>query len=145
MDTHTQQTEPKLKATLFSQYDSRGDGEDISHLSEQQRANLWIVKGNVGVSSKCIWGHMTGTVTSGCASSYPHDGGDFNRCLLLLEAVPEWKPRMAEMAAHGDVWAKLASNWESITAAFIEEAGLNYSKSNQASQAYALIKAARGL
>lgn len=139
-DTEKNQTQSTVKATLFSQYANTSPGEDISHLNEQQRANLWIVRGNVGSSSKCIWAHMTGTITSGGEDRYPRDLGDFNRCLLLLEAVPEWKARIPGMGAHGPEWDSLASNWDKLTQSLIDEVGLNFSKGNNAPMTYALFK-----
>lgn len=127
-------------AKLIRQSTSTTEGEDISHLTEQQRANLWIVRGSTGLSSERIWAHMTGTVTEGRTTNYPHDPDDLNRCLLLLEAVPEWKARMGEMAAHGPVWAALAARWDEIAQCFIDEVGLNWSKGNRASKTYDLMK-----
>lgn len=128
-----------MKARLITQYNQRDDGLDISHYSEQQRANLWIVSGSVGESSKRIWAHMTGTTTSGI-DSYPSDPDDLNRCLLLLEAVPEWKQRMPEMASCGPVWAALAARWDEISQSFINEVGLNWCKSTRATATYQLMK-----
>jgi hypothetical protein len=140
IDTENKQTQSAIKATLISQYANTSPGEDISHLNEQQRANLWIVKGNVGSSSKCIWAHMTGTITSGGEDRYPRDLSDFNRCLLLLEAVPEWKARIHGMGAHGPAWDRLASNWDRLTESMIDEAGLNFSKGHNAPLTSALFK-----
>lgn len=113
---------------------------DISHFDLTKRANLWILKGRVGLSSSCIWGHMTGTICEGNNSHYPRDIGDFNRCLLLLEAVPEWNPRMSEMSAHGPVWAALAEQWNNLKELFIEEAGINFSLSSSAPKTSALLR-----
>lgn len=33
-------------------------------------------------------------------AAYPHDPDDLNRCLLLLNLIPEWAPRIREMAQH---------------------------------------------
>lgn len=140
MNTETQQA--PIKATLLSQHSSTSPGEDISHLNEQQRANLWIFRGNVGNSSKCIWAHMTGTINSGGDHSYPRDLGDLNRCMLLLEAVPEWKARIQGMGAHGPIWDALASNWDKITETFVDEVGLNFSKGHDAPRTYDLFRQA---
>lgn len=116
------------KAMFLTQYHRTLDCQDISHLSVVQRANLWMLDGSTGLSSKCIWGHMTGTRTEGNAINYPSDLGDFNRCLLLLEAVPEWRERIHEMKAHGPYWAALADVWEELTQLFLEDLGLNWLK-----------------
>lgn len=46
-------------------------------------------------------------------AAYPHDPDDLNRCLLLLNLIPEWAPRIREMAQHSQEWAALVSSWES--------------------------------
>lgn len=130
-------------AKLIFQRTRGTNGEDISMLTEMHRANLWIARGSVGLSSKRIWTHMTGTITSGNTSDYPYDPDDLNRCLLLLEAVPEWKARMGEMAAHGAVWAALAARWDEITQSFLDEVGLNWSKADTAKKTYDLMQQVR--
>lgn len=128
-----------MMAQLFTRY-GRDDGENIDHLDERQRANLWMVRGLIGSSSKRIWAHMTGTIIEGNTADYPYDPDDLNRCLLLLEVVPEWKPRMSEMAAHGPVWAALSARWEEISQCFIDEVGINWSKADTARKTYDLMK-----
>lgn len=128
-----------MKATLIKGYSKRVTHEDISHLPEQQRANIWIVKGETGSSSKAIWAHMVGVSVDGYAHS-PSDPADLNRCLLLLEAVPEWKERMHEMAAHGGEWVGLSARWDELTHNFISEVGLNWCKGDRAPTTYALMK-----
>ena len=86
---------------------------------------------------------MTGTITSGKTTDYPYDPDDLNRCLLLLEAVPEWKSRMPEMAAHGAVWAALAARWDEIVQSFVDEVGLNWSKGGHARKTYDLMHEVR--
>lgn len=64
-----------------------------------------------GASSKCIARHMMGLPTDG---SYPHDAGDFGRCEDLLNAAPELRSRMAEMASVNEYWKALAPKWDEI-------------------------------
>jgi hypothetical protein len=108
-----------------------------------QRVANWIVNGRVGSSSKAIWLHMTGTPTEG-EYSHPYDPDDLNRCLLLLDLIPEWKPRMSEMAVHSIAWAALAERWEEITACFLEEVGLDWCNGNSAQKTYAMMKQVLG-
>lgn len=117
-------------ARLITQHDRtlKLNGRDVSHLSIRRRANLWVLDGSTGLSSLCIWGHMTGTRTEGHTTHYPNDLADFNRCLLLLEIMPEWRERMHEMKAHGPFWSALADVWEELTHLFLEDHGLNWLK-----------------
>jgi hypothetical protein len=47
---------------------------------------------------------------------YPHDGGDLGRCIGLLDAVPEYRERLAEMKAIGPEWAALIDHWPELEA-----------------------------
>lgn len=69
--------------------------------------------GGTGASSKCIARHMMGLSTDG---SYPLDGGDFGRCEALLDAVPELRQRLPEMAEVNRYWSALVPRWEEIRA-----------------------------
>lgn len=73
----------------------------------------WMITGRTGASSKCMAAHLTGRPNDG---SYPHDGGDFGRCLRLLEAVPELRDRLPNMETAGRAWAALASAWDELEA-----------------------------
>lgn len=74
-------------------------------------ALIWALGDGVGQSSKCIAQHLMGLKPNG---SYPSDGGDFMRCEGLLDAVPEFRDRIGEMASVNAYWAALAPAWESI-------------------------------
>lgn len=108
-----------------------------------ERAQAWLLNGRVGLSSKAICSHMTGNVEQD-RWNYPSDPDDLNRCLLLLDLIPEWKGRMSEMAQYGKRWAGLAANWTSITDCFINEVGLNWSHGDKASRTYSRMKEALG-
>lgn len=109
----------------------------------EQRATKWLRDGQVGMSSRAIHDHMLGLAPRN-GFPYPHDPDDLNRCLLLLDLIPEWKPRMGEMAQHNPQWAALAATWESITEAFLREAGLDWRYSNHTPETYALMRRALG-
>lgn len=120
-------------------------GYDTTMPSQDQpvmiRANAWIVDGDVGASSRAIWSHMMGTPCHEMPA--PRDLDDLNRCLLLLDLIPEWSPRMLEMARYPE-WKSLAGRWGVIAAAFLEEAGLNWSKDRPAPRTNDLFRQARG-
>lgn len=45
---------------------------------------------------------------------WPWDEYDFGRCVRLLDAVPEAREHLHELAAHGPVWAALVREWASL-------------------------------
>lgn len=109
----------------------------------EQRATKWLRDGQVGASSRAIHDHMLG-LRPRDGFSCPHDPDDLNRCLLLLDLIPEWKPRMREMEQHSPQWSGLAANWESITEAFLREVGLDWQHGSEAPETYALMRRALG-
>lgn len=83
--------------------------------SAELRAAKWAAAGKTGVSSLAMLAVMTGErpKTSFC---YPHDGSDLGRCIGLLDAVPEYRERLAEMKAIGPEWAALIDHWPELEA-----------------------------
>ena len=73
----------------------------------------WALGKSTGASAKCIARHMVGLDTDG---SYPHDGGDFGRCEMLMEMVPGIRQRLHEMAEVNRYWALLVPRWNEIRA-----------------------------
>lgn len=122
-------------------YDTSMPGADKSIA---ERASAWMLNGRVGMSARTIYGHMMGIDSE--RHSYPHDPDDLNRCLLLLELIPEWRSRMQEMAVYGKQWAGLAKNWSEITGCFFNEVGLDWchGKRKRATETYALMKKVMG-
>lgn len=102
-------------------------------------AVAWITSGDTGMSSEAIWAHMVGGSVRG-HWNHPHDPEDLGRCLRLLEAVPEWKPRIVEMARHGTGWAVLSARWDEIAASMADEVGIDWSKGRCAPKTYALMR-----
>lgn len=84
--------------------------------SPEERGAEWLKSGNTGLSSKTIYNFFI----SGPPNDphYPHDFADWERCQRLLETVPEWEPRLLELAAlpglDGKVWAALAEAWPAL-------------------------------
>lgn len=83
--------------------------------SAEMRAAKWAATGDTGSSSKAMLSVMLGErpKTSFC---YPHDGGDLGRCIGLLDAVSEYRERLAEMKAIGPEWAALIDHWPELEA-----------------------------
>ena len=83
--------------------------------SAEARALRWALGDKVGSSSKSIARHMMGMDHDSFGAAYPADGGDLGRCLALLDAVPEWRARLPEMARHSPAWAALVGSWDELT------------------------------
>lgn len=81
--------------------------------SIERRAAEWALSDDTGASSKTIARHMMGMDKS---YSYPSDGGDLGRCIRLLDAIPEWRERLPEMAQHSEAWAALVEHWAELEA-----------------------------
>lgn len=82
-------------------------------MSIEAKVLEWALTGKTGASSKCMAAHLTGNE---CDGSYPHDGGDFGRCVALLEAVPELRPMLPKMSEVNRYWAALVPEWAKIEA-----------------------------
>ncbi len=96
---------------------------DAESKSEVENAKWWAANGEHGMSSKTMFNHLSLTLHGFplletdylCA---PSDPDDFSRCYKLLQAVPQWKARLAELKALSPVWEKLVNNWEKLTAMY---------------------------
>lgn len=103
----------------------------------------WLVAGERGASSDAIVGHLRGIrIERGDAKAHPHDPDDFQRCLKLLEDVPEIKAEFMRMSEVSEVWARLTAHWPAITAQFMKEAGPDWRRSHwRAPKTYELMRA----
>lgn len=106
----------------------------------QSNVLRWIATGRVGASSKAMAMAACDMPTDG---AYPSDPADLNRCLLMLEAVPEARQQFAKVAAISRPWANFIENWEKLEAMFLEEVGLNWSKAQSAPRTYEFMKSLR--
>lgn len=101
----------------------------------------WIATGRVGASSKAMAMTACGLPSE---RDYPLDPDDLNRCLLMLQAVPEVHDHFDKIAALSPVWGRLIERWAEIEAIFLEEVGLNWSKGDSAPKTYKLMQDAIG-
>lgn len=114
----------------------------MSTQTTPRAAMLWVVGSDTGMSSKAIWSHMV----NGCAERawgsvyYPLDPDDFGRCYRLLLRVPEWRPRIGEMAVYGPEWAGLAAAWDELTNLYEQEIGPGFDREGRAPKLYARMK-----
>lgn len=79
-----------------------------------RRAAEWALSGDTGVSSESIAKHMMGLPGGTWGYGYPSDGSDLGRCIRLLDAIPEWRERLPEMARHSEAWAELVKHWDEL-------------------------------
>ena len=103
-----------------------------------QKILHWFANGRVGSSSKAMALAAAGLQSNDF--THPYDPADFNRCLLLLEQVPEIRERLDRVAAISDTWAALIARWDEVEKCFVEEVGRNWCKANSAPKTYALMK-----
>jgi hypothetical protein len=76
----------------------------------------WLLSGDIGVSSKTILSVMTGSkMISTFGPDIPYDNGDFGRCYRLLQAFPEWRARLPEVAAQYPEWGPMVDAWDELT------------------------------
>lgn len=54
-------------------------------------------------------------------ASIPCDPADFGRCYRLLESIPGWRARLPEVADRHPEWAPLVTEWDALTALYLEE------------------------
>lgn len=76
----------------------------------------WMRSDHTGFSSLFMARAIGGTLTPFYVKhhyryAYPHDCADFGRCIGLLEAAPELRERLPEMAETGKEWAALVPVW----------------------------------
>lgn len=96
----------------------------------------WLATGEVGLSSETMAFASIGLKSRG---AYPLDPADLNRCLLLLRDVPEIRGFFDRIAAISNTWNRFIQRWELLENTFLEEAGLDWSKSMLAPRTYALM------
>lgn len=88
----------------------------------EQRAYRWIRSWDTGLSSVTIWHTMMGLPWSrSWGPTPPRDPDDLGRCLGLFEILPEWRPRLPEVADRYPEWAPLVQAWDELEALYREE------------------------
>lgn len=115
-----------------------------AHTELSHAASNWLAIGRRGTSSETMFTVFTDVNILGREPlkrmGHPHDPADFERCLALLAAVPEFKPMLPMMAKISPKWAALVNHWDQIESLFLDEAGLNWTKSDSAPLTYKLMK-----
>jgi len=109
---------------------------------EPKRILEWMAGPNTGLSSEAMAFCAAGIERHGNwdGTEHPHDTGDFNRCLLLVEMVPEIRESFADIAALSDEWNAIINHWDELRELFVSEAGLNWSKGRGAPMTHRRIR-----
>lgn len=81
--------------------------------------DAWLKCDHTGVSSEFMAGVLSGRFMR--TPGYPHDPADFSRCLGLLDACPELRNSILQLAKHGPQWAALVANWCELESLFRDE------------------------
>lgn len=85
-----------------------------------KRASWWIVSQRTDLSSTTIWGVLMGVPAVAIDADVPANASDFNRCAELLELIPEWKPRLQEVAAAFPEWKGIVLGWDRLYARLLD-------------------------
>jgi hypothetical protein len=91
-------------------------------------AARWLASGEQGLSSATMFRAFTGVVPPTLASvppavfSTPVDPDDFKLCRLLLENVPAFENRLAELRVLSPKWAALVDHWQTLAELMDSEA-----------------------
>lgn len=105
------------------------ENKDIEHYSEtEKKAYHWLETGKTGLSSLVMCHTLLPRIThnkieslgKSHSDSYPHDTSDFNRCLGLLESVPELRQDLYKLKDINQQWNNLVQKWADIENAIKE-------------------------
>ena len=108
----------------------------------EQRAMAWMAGSDTGASSKTIARHAMGLPhDDSFGVSEPSDGSDLGRCLRLLSLIPEWEPRIGELAALSNAWAALVPHWDELKALMVAETGPTFDRDKDTPKTNERIKA----
>ena len=101
-----------------------------------RRALEWMFGDDTGVSSRTIAAVMLDVPHKATGlTGIPLDGGDLGRCIRLLDRIPEWRPRLEEVAAAQPQWRPLVEHWSELEALYAEEMRENAAAGNGPLQA----------
>lgn len=101
----------------------------------------WFATGRTGLSSCCLAVSLVNQDSAkSVAKDHPRDPADLERCLLLLNAVPELRDRLSIMKSVSKEWNALIDQWEKVEATFKHETGFPSLRWNSAPQTYELMQ-----
>jgi len=80
-----------------------------------KKAVTWLLQGEVGESSKRLLCAGLGIPVKWSMDTYPHDAGDFRRCVQLLAEMPDLKYRALARLRNNVGWKDLIPCWDALT------------------------------
>ena len=103
----------------------------------------WLATGKTGASSKKMAFTAIGEGYEENRPNHPLDPADFNRCLMLLDSVPEIRDHFDKIAALSKPWKAIIDNWDAIERSFFDEVGFDWQNEKEAPITYALMRGLR--
>lgn len=86
-------------------------------------AERWLASTNVGMSALTLFlaladgePRVQATRRLGGGTYLPTDSASMALCVLLLDAIPEWRGRLAEVPAAFPKWAPFVAEWPALEA-----------------------------
>jgi hypothetical protein len=74
---------------------------------------------NGGVSSEVMLEHLMGIqIPGGGSKQHPLDSDGFGRCLGLLNAIPELRPKIGDMSSVSPEWKAIVNKWNMLEGAY---------------------------
>ena len=117
-------------------------GQIPVHAAVTRKLLQWLAGPNKGLSSEamayCVLQIERTDHWSG--NEHPCDPSDFNRCLLLVEQVPEVRNHFNRIAKLSPEWSALITAWDELQQLFVAEVGWNWDKARSAPKTYARMK-----
>ncbi len=98
----------------------------MSNDEVEKKALDWLENGRVGLSSATVCATLFPNLINhhrfkdmkdydgNIEINWPHDNGDFHRCMKFFEAVPEAKDRLEDLKSLSKEWNNLVNNWKDI-------------------------------
>jgi hypothetical protein len=80
--------------------------------------NEWIIYGEMGSSSKTMWGVLTGAIKPGNRlgrnAEIPYDPDDFSRCYKLVTLCQVTKDQLQQIKTVLPFYAPFIDNWDKL-------------------------------
>ena len=111
-------------------------------MSLERKVLQWLASGQSGLSSEVMAFTAVDIEQVGKFTlyHYPLDPADLNRCIMLVDTIPEIREHFPKIASLSPRWKAIIDNWDELTATFLLEAGFNWIKSHRAPQTYLRMK-----
>jgi len=81
-----------------------------------EKTLTWLLSGDTGRSSLTMCSCLYLIPTKNDLSNYPHDPGDFGRCMRFLETLTpdERKTALLNVSAVSKQWKRLVDEWDRL-------------------------------